>query len=45
MAAMEMAPETRAANNHALEMQQVAKHQGDKLLKEEGTEKALDEYI
>ena len=45
MAAVDMAPQTRESNNAALELQRKAKRKRDELAKEEGLEKATDEYI
>ena len=45
MTAMEQAPATCDSNNRALELQHQTKRMRDKLLMEEGMEKAHGEYI
>ena len=45
MAAIKMAPATRAVNQQALERQRVAKQEKEKLLKEADMETATDQYI
>ena len=45
MAPIEISPTTRAANQQAIEGQRVDKSEKEKLLKNEGMEKATDQYI
>ena len=45
MCAMEFAPATQESNCHELERRRLAKQKKDAILKEEGMEKATDEYI